>query len=623
MDKKTEKILDYLYFAIKYDNSEFESKIIEFLNEKYSNDYDIYVIKDKVSTNRSDYPRHYIDTVYDSDKNVEMLYAIIIVPKKYSEKDKLIVLNAHIDKVEHKFRYIQNTGGIVSYGEFSDIDDDDIEDTDKYDIDTKDQSKIKNVNEIQSKNTDKDKNKTNWIQFRDLSNIKIDPDNLILTRVDGNPIGGDDRSGVAIILYLLDKYRNEQNIVAIFTNYEESGCIGSSKLQLLYNDNSYESDWKNVIKHMVENNKVTFLIGLDRKGNKQFVNYGEISQKLRSYFASKGFEYNIGSISDVKNLSKIFKVDHVNLSVGFENAHTDDEKINVNYMLNTIDLLEDIIENDYPNHDIFKDPIPFQEKTYTYYVSGYDYHNYDYSYGYYDYDEYISVNSLSGIADLFYRKFHEKTLFSVAYNKNQRIAIGNFVIMLESTTYNGTNPVVKLSLPIIFKNNVSNTIDFLMSKDTDRYIEYNSSVKIGERFAFSRPIELEYDIEDGTTLVIVNHINSNMFSQLFYGLMLHTIMKRFDLIKYVSELNENYIGKFYKILGQKLFGILNNKTLVIDFKVLNLITVDDTPDKNYCVVQIHNTLKDKIDTENKLIELEIKESTNIDVGSSRYIVEIK
>jgi len=217
-DKTTEKILDYLYFAIKYDNTEFENKLIEFLNNNYSNDYLIYpVIVDVIKFPLVNFKR----------KNA--LAFIVVIPKQYKKSNKFLLLNSHIDKVEigYPFNYVDD--------------------------------RLPDLNI-----------KTIWNKLDNFVNIVISESKKYLKRIDGNPIGGDDRCGVAIMLYLLDKHRDKQNIIGIFTNYEEINFSGARKFRDLYDYGHYNIELSNIL-HYIRKNKELILIGLDRRGKKHFV----------------------------------------------------------------------------------------------------------------------------------------------------------------------------------------------------------------------------------------------------------------------------------------------------------------------------------------------------------------
>lgn len=131
-------------------------------------------------------------------------------------------------------------------------------------------------------------------------------------------LGADDRAGIAVVISILDNIPNsfEGTIKVSFTREEEIGCIGASKV-----DEDFYSD-------------VDLSVTFDRKGNKDIVvgTWGhpfcsnEVGNALENISKSNNFEYRCieGGISDAYEFS-FNEINSVNISVGYENEHTNSE----------------------------------------------------------------------------------------------------------------------------------------------------------------------------------------------------------------------------------------------------------------------------------------------------------
>jgi hypothetical protein len=162
-------------------------------------------------------------------------------------------------------------------------------------------------------------------------------------------LGADDRAGVWIAYNLA-----KAGASILLTDFEESTKAGV---------NAFCRDFKDV------NHKL--FIGLDRRGFKEFVNYGYADININRIFTKMGFKEKIGSYSDVLKLTEKFSRFNVNLSVGFYSEHSKDEYLSLssmNYTLNkcfklltyqipdikTDDYLTDLDFPDFPQEDFFK-----------------------------------------------------------------------------------------------------------------------------------------------------------------------------------------------------------------------------------------------------------------------------
>lgn len=151
--------------------------------------------------------------------------------------------------------------------------------------------------------------------------------------LEGN-IGADDKCGIAVILYLL-QYNKFINF--IFTVGEESDiCYGST----FFCKNN---------KKLIE--KLPFGLVLDRRGSSDIIcaenNYGTID--FQNYLISISIKNNLGYIpnkgvfSDANNFRNYLSC--ANLSVGYYNAHTHMEYVNLNHFNNSCNFVKSIIED--------------------------------------------------------------------------------------------------------------------------------------------------------------------------------------------------------------------------------------------------------------------------------------
>lgn len=176
-------------------------------------------------------------------------------------------------------------------------------------------------------------------------------------------IGGDDRCGIYIILKLIQSgYRPH----IMLLEDEEKGCIGATK--------------------MVEKLKcpdINFIIELDRRGRDDCVFYDCDNKEFKQYIQEFGFKEKIGSFTDICVISDEWDIASVNLSVGYESEHTLQEIINTEYLLETQEKVENILNAD--NNKYYKyDRKKYQIQSKT--NNDYQYSNEDYwdDYGYYD-----------------------------------------------------------------------------------------------------------------------------------------------------------------------------------------------------------------------------------------------
>ena len=128
--------------------------------------------------------------------------------------------------------------------------------------------------------------------------------------------GFDDRTGIFLILQIIKSGLRPH---VIFTTDEEKGCIGASVL----------ANRKMPFKDL------RYIIELDRRGANDCVFYDCDNPQFTEYVESFGFVEALGSFSDICELCEAWKVAGVNLSVGYKDEHTNQERQYVSAMFDT------------------------------------------------------------------------------------------------------------------------------------------------------------------------------------------------------------------------------------------------------------------------------------------------
>jgi len=185
---------------------------------------------------------------------------------------------------------------------------------------------------------------------------------------DNQPLGGDDRAGVYIILRLIEKGLRPPVLI---TNYEEIGGLGVREF--------CTSEYIERVKDLY------FFVEFDRRGINQYVTYTPAPRQLEDFVEEYGFVKEHGSYSDVKTLSEYTNIAHVNLSAGYINEHTDRERV-------YIDWVEYIIAQSYKMLSSYRRFIPYKQETETY---TYTYGKYWYGNGYADYADYTDYTDFA------------------------------------------------------------------------------------------------------------------------------------------------------------------------------------------------------------------------------------
>lgn len=152
------------------------------------------------------------------------------------------------------------------------------------------------------------------------------------TRIFGKKtgIGFDDKAGIIAIIELWNRIP-EHDFRIIFTSDEEKGGIGAA-----YLNSSYYQD-------------AAYILELDRRGNKDLINVSGTtrlcSEEFASMFECYGFKRATGTFTDLN----VFKpqaphVNMANLSIGYYNAHTDDEYLMIDDFEYIVSCVEDFLK---------------------------------------------------------------------------------------------------------------------------------------------------------------------------------------------------------------------------------------------------------------------------------------
>ncbi|MCS7054534.1 MAG: hypothetical protein NZM09_12500 [Ignavibacterium sp.] len=144
-------------------------------------------------------------------------------------------------------------------------------------------------------------------------------------------IGADDRAGCAI-LWLL----RESGHSLLITDGEEKGRIGSKWLMKSNPD----------IADLINNHQ--FIIQVDRRNANDFKCYNVGTDEFKEFISDQTGYFDAGksSFTDICTLCR--DVCGVNLSIGYYNEHTKEEKVNISEWFNTLNLLRNLLQKDLP-----------------------------------------------------------------------------------------------------------------------------------------------------------------------------------------------------------------------------------------------------------------------------------
>lgn len=169
-------------------------------------------------------------------------------------------------------------------------------------------------------------------------------------------IGGDDRCGIFMIMNIV----KELHCSVLLCEDEEKGGIGARKFTKAKMKSANEKG-EEIETAYVDQLDVNFMIEFDRKGSNDAVFYtGDNKDFINFVTDVTGFKYATGSFSDISVLMPAAKLSAVNLSCGYYNAHTIDEYVVYDEMMDTIEAAKVLIKEE------CKEPFKYVAKTYTY-----------------------------------------------------------------------------------------------------------------------------------------------------------------------------------------------------------------------------------------------------------------
>jgi hypothetical protein len=214
-------------------------------------------------------------------------------------------------------------------------------------------------------------------------------------------IGGDDRTGVYMIMQIVKTY----NCSVLFTEDEEIGCIGASKFV------------KALRKKEIEIAKVNYMIELDRKGANDAVFYECDNPEFERFILQDDdWELKYGSYTDIVELEPEIGVAGVNFSCGYYKPHTTDEYVVMNEMKANIDKVKKLLGR------------TNQNKEFEFIEAENGYYGYSCGYGYYDYElkaYYVAAQTKNG-------KYIEEEFYAMS----EAEAIGLFMESNPDICYN-------------------------------------------------------------------------------------------------------------------------------------------------------------------------------------------
>ena len=138
-------------------------------------------------------------------------------------------------------------------------------------------------------------------------------------------IGGDDRCGVFMIMNII----KEQHCSVLLCEDEEVGCVGASKF--------CKTDY-------IKKLDVNYMIEFDRRGSVDAVFYSCANKDFENFVIDNtGYKTAWGSFSDISKLGPAAKLAAVNLSCGYYNAHTTNEYVVYDEMMDTVEAAKNLI----------------------------------------------------------------------------------------------------------------------------------------------------------------------------------------------------------------------------------------------------------------------------------------
>lgn len=182
-------------------------------------------------------------------------------------------------------------------------------------------------------------------------------------------IGGDDRCGI----YAIMKVAETHKVSILFTEDEETGCVGAKKYEKAIKANP-ESE-------LIPKN-LNYIIEIDRKNADDAVFYDCNNEDFEKFVTEDtGFKTASGSCSDISYVAPALGVAAVNFSSGYYNPHQTCEYINLEELHETIRRIKAIIDKPSEKFEYIEGRKKWSYSSYSSYGSSkYQYDDYDYGY---------------------------------------------------------------------------------------------------------------------------------------------------------------------------------------------------------------------------------------------------
>lgn len=187
---------------------------------------------------------------------------------------------------------------------------------------------------------------------RDISKQKIiiyDKEAGLITSPHG--LGADDRAGVYALFKLWHDTKNQPyQPILLLTDGEETGGRGAQEAASIYPELSL----------------CNYFIELDRKGMKNAVFYNWEPEKFKKYILAFGFKTASGSFTDLSIICPSMQICGVNLSIGYHNAHTLSEYLDINAMQRTISIVKKMLIDNCSHRELWILESYYQPDSYDY-----------------------------------------------------------------------------------------------------------------------------------------------------------------------------------------------------------------------------------------------------------------
>lgn len=149
--------------------------------------------------------------------------------------------------------------------------------------------------------------------------------------------GFDDKAGIFSIFKILESGYLPN---VIFTTNEEIGSLGAKKLIEDFPECPFSD--------------LRYLIQLDRENENDCVFYLCENKEFISYVESFGFVEAFGTSTDIRHICPVWDIAGVNLSIGYNDQHTENETLDIIIMFNTISKVKEMLDESSNVDIVFK-----------------------------------------------------------------------------------------------------------------------------------------------------------------------------------------------------------------------------------------------------------------------------